>query len=530
MKTHSFITGVVLMRNIQMKLVSILLSTVLAGGIFSGCTAADKLSLVNSMEKMLQIKSMISKSDVRIRVGVTGLPDEYEEMVGSMLPFNKDIYMRVYQKVNEEEGGVANSQMEATFQVGKRNVNTTVWTRADASGNEPATQQIIRVPSELKGFLPPELTDKEYMVLDDTGINGGENMNPDEYREIAEAVSKFQVNLITFLKEYALHYDPNFAFITDKGESIVNGRPLKLYEIRLSDQSLKGLLRYTVNDLLKNESAKQLMKDLLISMVAMSGEAAAGEELEAVAENLRDGTESFSEELNKMLEAFDSIRLLGDRGIVMNLGIDEDGYIVKQSGYADFIFNMQEFEKAFRMSDGYNGDNIEGDLLSPEAVFTMNLDFDFELSNINEDIDIEFPELTSDNSFNLTEELVKLGMIPDGTEEQESPTGIILDNEWMDFTPIVMGDVVLVPVEDMATRLGAQVVKENGVLTLTKNGRRASFPMDDMVAVVDGVEQTLDYPVIALEDKTYVPLDAIAGILNVNVSRNEFGNVVIDRK
>jgi hypothetical protein len=152
------------------------------------------------------------------------------------------------------------------------------------------------------------------------------------------------------------------------------------------------------------------------------------------------------------------------------------------------------------------------------------------LSNINEDIDIEFPELTSDNSFNLTEELVKLGMIPDGTEEQESPTGIILDNEWMDFTPIVMGDVVLVPVEDMATRLGAQVVKENGVLTLTKNGRRASFPMDDMVAVVDGVEQTLDYPVIALEDKTYVPLDAIAGILNVNVSRNEFGNVVIDRK
>jgi len=495
-----------------------------------GCSVQEKMAVLDSLEKMAEIKSMESAGDIWVRIGVTGLSEEERAPLEDLLQMMRGINFKFHQKYNEaNKGKTTNSQIDTVIKAGGETFSTSIWTKTDISNKKPVIKQIIRPPSMLMELLPPQFAGKSYIIMDEKDIFGNQEYSKDDYDEVVESMSKYQAKLMNFLKEYAVKFDPGFAIITYKGNAAVNGQNLKMYELRITDASFKKLIRYTVDNLSKNENAKRMLKELVASMAMLPEEAAPGSEVDTALDEFRDGTTTFKEDIYRLLDAFEGVRFLGERGIVANLGINEDGYIVKQDGYADFIFNMKQIENALTRAAGGEVGNGEGNEVIPEATFTVSIDFDTDIFNINQDVNIIYPDVNAQNSFNLRDLMLSIEPDPNITDNEE-PAGpeVIINGKQVNITPVVLDDLTLVPAEDIAAELGAAASRENGVLTIVRNGTTVVFHIDDVKARVNGREITIDFPATDYEDKTYVPLRFLVESLGAEVLYDKAGHIVIN--
>jgi hypothetical protein len=388
------------MRYMTRKVISVLIIISLSTLFFSACSVTDKLTLLNALEKNMKIKSMESKSNINVRLGVTGIPQENLEQIGSLIPIDENLNIKTRQKHIENAAGL-NSQIDTTLSYGGSTINSSLWTQNNISGEQPLIKQIIKLPSQMLNFLPPEFSGREYMVIDQNDIMGTGMLDTDEYTKIMKNTSKFQEKLIDFLKEYAMNFDPDFADIHYEGEKTVNNQTLKIYELKLTDATFKKLIKYSIDNITQNEKVKELVKELTSLMDGMTNGTDPGEGLDNALDKFTDGTTGFREDVNKVMNALDSVQFLGNRGITVELGINDEGYIVDQRGVADFIINFHEIEKAMRKASGDNDYYNEDNFISPEIVLTLDTDFNTEIFNINKNIELTFPELTNENSFGL---------------------------------------------------------------------------------------------------------------------------------
>ena len=92
-----------------------------------------------------------------------------------------------------------------------------------------------------------------------------------------------------------------------------------------------------------------------------------------------------------------------------------------------------------------------------------------------------------------------------------------IDESNPEVVPYIGGDRTLVPLRFIAETLGADVSYDNGLITISGNGYTIKMTVGEKNYTVNGVENTLDTPAVISNDRTFVPLRAIAEAMDFNV-------------
>ena len=375
--------------------------------LLSGCTAsAEGKAFYDAMLKAQSIKS--SQNDIKytFRFDATDLSESDTAAINQIKAMLNNMEMAMNMKqVTNTDNTVLKMQSDVNIQMGGMSMNMGVWADMDLNGTNPKFIEIIKYPTMITA-ANPYMAGKEYMVMDlgktmDSSVGYGrepEGYNADKIKMIKEKQDKTNA----FLAEYLVQYDPCFKLITDLGtrdiltpEGTVNAR---IYQIKLDDKSAKKLIRYTVNNFAENKAAMEYAADYLNFMGKFIASTPGAID---PADGMGKLMESFDKDEPELIKKFDGImdklediQLIGDKGIILEYAMDENGYIINQYGSMDFIFDISKLSELKEM----NGSSSE-----KTGIINFGIDFTVLQYNINKDIDIEMPVITPENSFDINE-------------------------------------------------------------------------------------------------------------------------------
>ena len=113
------------------------------------------------------------------------------------------------------------------------------------------------------------------------------------------------------------------------------------------------------------------------------------------------GLPAFTAQMNKVLNSFDGVPLIGDKGIVIDYAVDNDGYIVNEKGNIDLVFDAPKFIAAVQSLSGTSEPN------KLTGVYKLGIDFNTNTFNINKNVEVKFPEVNSQNSIQYEDLIAK---------------------------------------------------------------------------------------------------------------------------
>jgi hypothetical protein len=249
---------------------------------------------------------------------------------------------------------------------------------------------------------------KEYMVMDLGEMMKAPEVNGQvttmDYADTMKLIKEFQSKTSAFLVKYLAQYDPGFKFIADADtrDIITPERTVKahVYQVKLDDKAAKKLVRYTVNNFAGNQDAMDFMVEYLKLIEKFAVSAPGTENPAAELDNLMADFEKEKpaalETFNKFMDHIDSIQLIGDKGITLEYAVDENGYLVSQSGSMNFVLDLAKLE-------GIEG--AQDSIPESTGIYNIGIDFSMLTYNINKDMTIEMPVLTPENSIDYSDML-----------------------------------------------------------------------------------------------------------------------------
>lgn len=487
---------------------------------FTGCSS-DEIALFEASLKMQTANSMETKTDINLSLEVTGLSEESRQLMEVFLSALKDIKITVNQKVNQNDARtVAQAQVDMTIEASGLKANAGLWIDSDFSGEKPVLKQIIKPPSIIGMFVPPQAGIKEYIIYD-----LGEAMNTSgagDYSSIVEFQQKQQLQLVEFVRKYIQQFNPGFTVAERKESRTVSGRPVTVYEARFDDASFKAFIRYAINNFLQNEDALSFLKESMLSSAYISQSAAsqAGKpapDPEKTVEDFMNSIPQFLEQANKLLDALESVQILGDKGILVEYFVDDEGYVVGESGTADIVIDINALAEFFAKLVPPKEGTPAASPLTPEGIWRIGVNYNTEVYNINKDVEIEFPELTSENSVNYTDLMKSLQPAPEpGDSVRVVVNGRLLT---FDVPPMVSEGRILVPVRGVFEALGAEVSWDGNTQTVTgvKGNKTVILKLNSRDALVNGSPCTLDVPATAVDGRVLVPVRFVSESLGAKV-------------
>ncbi len=490
----------------------------------TGCNTTDKLELLEALEKSGKMTSWESEGQARYTNVTFDTNIEDLMLLQFFIPLLDNLSFETNSKVNQNSQGT-----KAVMQIDTKVVSpdigneeqTTLWSSYDMDQQPPINRQIMRLPETLTVSLPDDLAGKEYFVMDEKDFPVEDQMTPEQYAEMAQSMNDFQSNLIELLKEHALHIDPNFVVINQLEDKVVNGEKLSVYQLKIDNKSLKTILKYTLSELSENEAAKDVMKELIIALSTAAEGTEASVDLDMALDTLTNGDDSLKEELDRVMTALEDVTMLGSRGIEINFLINEDGYIVNQNGVLDFYMDSQEVEDAFEKlakETGYEGEEIY------KFTFGMAMEFNTDIKNINQEVKIDFPVITEENSFDINDfigiapsfgrKLVKQGSSAVRRDFSNASTEKVF--------PVKLGDKTFVPLHPVSQMLGLKLeLQKNGEFTLSTNKGKVRGKAGSIEITIDDKKQYLPLPVMKIENQIFVPDQFIKQCLGTGMYYNE---------
>ncbi|MCX7747678.1 MAG: copper amine oxidase N-terminal domain-containing protein [Clostridia bacterium] len=515
--------------NKRVKIIAISLLLTFIWSLFTGCAAADQMTLLNALEKSMSIRSMESDSDVTLKFNITGLPKDEQGAVNEFLAAIGNIRILSNQKLNQNQDRTkSDSEIDATIQAGGVSFNTSLWNFSDFSGEKPLLNQIVKLPSILTSKLGPAFSGKEYMVMDEAML-GTDGTSATDYKKVIEAVNRFQPKLLNFMKEFAKEMDPKHVYVKKVGEKEIKGEQVSVFELRLNDASLRSLVKYVLTNFAQNEQSKEFLKDFILLMAQLSGDEEIEEGIDEALDELRDGSANFKQDFKKVRDAFKDVKFLGNRGVVVNFSVNDEGYIVNQNGVIDLILDTKAIVKAAeKLDDQKNTAVLPGEVL---PTLTLQMDFDVNMHHFNEDIDITSPEITEENSFKFSD-LVNLNapQIVEEDEMLEEPVSLVMGDKILDLDthPVKVDEMVLVPVREISKEVGAKVRwSKNGEFEVLKDDIKVKYKTGSIDVDVNGEQRVLEYPATVMEGKAFVPAGFFGESLGIDIEFDEDTNSVI---
>lgn len=414
------------MKNIK-KVMVLIVSICMVMGLLSGCTAATEgKALYDAIVKTQDIKACQNDMQFTLRLDAAGLNEQDKvkfEQVKAMLD-GANISMNMKQTANAANT-TAKAEAGMNMSFGGMSMDMDIWVDMDLNGTEPKFKEIIKFPSMLTA-MDPSMAGKEYMVMDLSGFmkaSGVDNQTSSaDYADTMKSVKELQKKANAFLSNYMMQYDPGFKFITYAGtKSIVTPErtvEAHIYRIKLDDKAAKKLVRYTVNNFADNKDAMDFASEYIKFIQKFTESSIGSTSQTAELEEMMAGFQAAKPELiaqfNSFMDQIEGIKLIGDNGIIIEYAVDENGYLVSQSGSMDFVIDTVKLE------------SIEGkkDIINKNAgVYNIGIDFRMLSYNINKDMTIEMPVLTSENSIDYNKMLE--AQLPVPTAEPVKPAMVL---------------------------------------------------------------------------------------------------------
>lgn len=510
---------------------------------FTGCTVDEK-TVYNAFDKLEKAPSMESKTDIQLSFETTGLSDEEKEAFQFITPLLNDLHMQINQKtVRDKQKDLTRNQVDEKIELGGLGLSVSSWVDTKLSDDTQSVKEIVKLPLIYTLAMPEELRGKPYMVLDTDHLPVNDQEPTVNFKEIMESSQNLNSKLTKFLDQYVLELNPGFGIITKQDNKSLSDKSSQAYQLKLDDSSFKSLAKYVLNDFVKNEEGQDLIREYMLlyaEISASSGGIAASaidietakKEAETNFKIFKLGLPLFVNQMNKVIDSLQPIKLIGDKGIVIDYTVNKDGFVTNEKGVIDTIIDMGAIT---RITDQISGSGINADSTVTQGIFKACLRFNTDYSNINGNVNIDLPELTKENSFALSDMMKQLNPTSSyqynpGKEYGDPWIWVYVNNNliYMDTPPIMLDDRVLVPARETFEAIGAEVTwdDEKQSITVTQNDTQIVLTVDSMEAYVNGEPIALDVPATMQGNKVFIPVRFISESVGAHVSWNENAHTV----
>jgi len=333
-----------------------------------------------------------------------------------------------------------------------------------------------------------------------------EEMNEMDFNKLMNFSKEMSLELVDFMKEYATQFDPGFEYIKDMGEQEITtpaGKEIAhIYQIKLDDKMTKKLVRYSVTNMAENKKVMAFVKDYMDMMMDITGTSMGEEEKQEMNKMLKDmeaGIPGFITEFNKAMDKIENIKLIADEGIIINYGINKDGYMINENGKINLVVDMAELSK------------IEGSELDETGVYSIGIEYNSDIYNINQVTSIEFPEITKENSIDYVD------MMKDLMEPIKEEDIFSKDLEMSKKVTLTQNGETYIPARKAAEMLKCKYVYAKGAATITYNGNTIVVKPNETKLKYNGEEVDFGQRNGFLKSNTFYVLPDIYEMLGVKI-------------
>ncbi|MGE5677761.1 MAG: copper amine oxidase N-terminal domain-containing protein [Pseudomonadota bacterium] len=510
---------------------SIITLVLIAAMTLSGCNARDKLELLNALEKTASINSYESNSQIRF-VNVTfdtNIEDLLELQL--LIPLFDNLSFDIRQKaVQNTAKTILKAKSDLKIMSTELSDQFTTWVYYDFENQPPVARQIIKLPESIASSLPEDLAGKEYFVMDQKDLSPESQLDPKQYADLAEELKNMQSSMIQLLKEYAIDKNTGFVVVNQLEDQFVNGEKMSLYQLKLDNKSFMEVLKYALTEYSENEQVKELLGGLILAAGSFAAGTEGGSDLEMAYAAITDGEASLKDEVGRIMAALKNVTLLGSRGIEVNFLIDKNGYIVNQNGVFDFFINSQQIEDAFEIMAGdtaYDGKEIYF------FTFGMAMEFNTDMSNINQDISVNLPVITAENSFDFDD---FIGIAPSFGKNLIGYGSKAVKLDYSSASPdkvypVKLGAETFVPLEPIRKSLGYKLTEQKSGEFSLKTGKMIIKGKAGSTEVLAGDRKySLTLPVMRIENQIFVPEQFVKDCLGIGIYYDEQSKTLIIQK
>jgi hypothetical protein len=527
--------------------VVILVISMLAG-LLSGCTdTAGGKALYDAFIKSQTIKSSQSDMNFTMEIDATGLNAEDQQKYDQIKAMLDGAAFSVNMKQEaSEDNKAAKAEMNMDMFFGGVSMNMGAWVDMDIAGSDPKFIEIVKLPVMLAA-AEPAMAGKEYLVMDMGEMMGSSEAGNTDYAEMTDAFKGLQDKAEAFLKSYLAQYNPGFKFLTDAGikniETPAGDVKAHVYRITLDDKQAKKLLRYTVENLAENEAATDLAAEYIkvIQKLAESSTVpeASAEELEKTMQEFETEKPELLKTFNSFMDSIDNIQLIGNEGLVFEYAVDDNGYVVSQSGRMNFLADTAKLAEL-----GDEPSTVSG-------VYNLTINYDMLTYDINQEIKIDIPQVTPENSLDYmemmkaqienTDPAIPVPALPtaakilvDGKEVSFDAYTIDGNNYFKlrDIAKVIKGsekqfDVVWEEANKTINLISGKAYTEIGGEMAPGDGKEKTSVPNTSIILKDGVQVYLE--AYTIDGSNYFKLRDIAQSFNIGVTWNqESKTIVID--
>ncbi|MDU5081372.1 hypothetical protein [uncultured Tissierella sp.] len=375
-----------------MKKISVLALILALSISLTGCVGGES-KLYNAFNKMQDITSIESKMEMGFTFEAEGFSEEEQlmlEQVKAMVN-NSKIAMNQKAKYNKEKT-VGQAQVDMNMNFGGMGMDMNVWVDMDMSTDELKIKEVIKMPQMLMSSMFPNDPAKQYIVLDMGQMMKEENAEMN-FNELMKFGKEFQPKLTEFMKEMQKDFKPGIEVVKQKDSKVVNKEKLDIYELKMDDAALKGLVKDAVNYSLDKkeviEFIKEYMNAVMSVVVLPEGEKEAAEaEVKQGLADLEKQLPEFKVKFNEFMEKYKDVKILGDKGIVIEFGINKKGYIVHEVGTIDLRIDLGQIAEVV----GEKAPEMKG-------IIKLGISYTSKSYNINsKDVKVEMHKVDEKNS------------------------------------------------------------------------------------------------------------------------------------
>ncbi|OZV12644.1 hypothetical protein CIW83_08490 [Tissierella sp. P1] len=375
-----------------MKKISVLALILALSISLTGCVGGE-LKLYNAFNKMQDVTSIESEMEMGFTFETEGFSEEDQIMLEQVSAMVNNSKITMNQKAQYNKGQtVGQAQVDMNMNFGGMVMPMNVWVDMDMSTDELKMKEIIKMPQMLMNSMVPNDPEKQYLVLD-MGQMMKEESKELNFNELMKFSKEFQPKLAEFMKEIQKDFKPDIKMVEEKGSKVVNKEMLNIYELTLNDATLKELVKYAVNYSLDKKEVVEFIKEYMNAVMKVvtipeAEKKAAEAEIKQGLEDLEKQLPEFKVKFNEFMDKYEDVKILGDKGIVIEFGINKDGYIVHEVGNIDLRIDLGQIAEVV----GEKAPEMKG-------IIKLGINYTSKSYNINsKDVKVEMPKVDENNS------------------------------------------------------------------------------------------------------------------------------------
>lgn len=369
----------------------------------TGCTP-NQQAIFDASMKMQKANSLQQHTTMSFELSGSGFEPAIQQQIDTTAAMLNTAKLDLMAKTSgNEQKTIGKSQIDMNLTMQGSSIYMPMWVDMDLTGENPKFVEIIKVPAIATASFPSQFANKEYMVLNPDDMNSAEGSHLD-LTKLMEFCKNFQTDGVNFLTSYAQRYNPNLDVI-----KVPTNNGTQKYTLKINDAQLKELISYTVNNFAQDKEAMEFIQGLLTSMVELGTvpeNEISSSELDQAFNEMDTNIPQFLAEFNAFMEQMKNVTFLGDKGLELNYTIS-NGYVVNESGILNLKVDLSQISPLMNSLSGQEGTASEA-----KGALNLTINFNTETTNINTPLDIQIPEINSDNSFNYMDLMTVLTASP----------------------------------------------------------------------------------------------------------------------